>query len=117
MSRAISIILFFMVVTIFPLPVLGDSEVQVNGILRLNPGGSIIFPDGTSQVTATIPVIHTSAVCASASANQNGTCSCSGQYVTHITLVYGSCTVTSDTGGCTANGTSNHSAECCVCKP
>ena len=67
MSRAITIVLLFMVAVTFPLPVLGDSEIQVDGNLSINNGiiyldkgtggGSdsyIVFPDGTHQATATL---------------------------------------------------------------
>jgi hypothetical protein len=47
------IILCFMFLTAFPFLVLGDSEVQVDGTLRIKPGGQIIFPDNTVQNTRT----------------------------------------------------------------
>jgi hypothetical protein len=114
MSRAIIIISFIFAV-LFPLPVLGDSEVQVNGILSLSPGSYILFPDGTTQSTS-IPAVHTSAVCSNASISANGDCSCTGTYVSHV-RTNTSCTVTSDTGTCTATGSPAHYAECCICKP
>ncbi len=45
MSRAILILFFVFVMS--PLSALGDSEVWVDGILSINSGGYILFPDGT----------------------------------------------------------------------
>ena len=49
------IILFVSLLMVFPLPALGADEVQVNGIFNINGTGSyILFPDGTTQDTATL---------------------------------------------------------------
>jgi hypothetical protein len=54
MARVI-IIFVLMFAAAFPLSAFGASEVQVDGILRINPGGNIVFPDGTTQTTAATP--------------------------------------------------------------
>jgi hypothetical protein len=64
---------------------LGDSEVQVNGILSLSSGSYILYPDGTTQSTNS----SASAACSGGmlrnatvvdcSGNQN--CNCPGQQV------------------------------------
>ena len=53
MSRVI--IFLFMFALIFPLPVFGNSEVQVDGILYLNQGSYILFHDGSSLDTGNLP--------------------------------------------------------------
>jgi hypothetical protein len=53
MSRAI-IVLFFVFAVIFVLPVLGKAEVSVDDFLSINSGGYILFPDGSTQSTATL---------------------------------------------------------------
>ncbi len=66
------------------------------------------------------PAVHTSAVCVSANTKLSVSCSCSVGYVAHVTSP---CTVTSDTGSCSASGFydstwgNNYTGECCVCKP
>lgn len=71
------------------------------------------------------PAVHTSAVCASAGQKINGTCSCAGTLVSKVTAPpHSSCKVTSDTGSCTASGSTYEGSydygtfgECCVCAP
>ncbi|HTZ17581.1 MAG TPA: hypothetical protein VMB78_03995 [Dissulfurispiraceae bacterium] len=54
MFRRLIIISFFCVAMVVPLSVFGvTSEVMVEGILSINEDGYILFPDGTSQSTAT----------------------------------------------------------------
>ena len=75
------------------------------------------------------PVVHSSAVCASASTTggsnplfTNGNCGCSNKSVSIVTT-YGTCTATSDTGNCSAVGYNivGHPnaawGACCVCAP
>jgi hypothetical protein len=52
LKMIIAILLF---ATTLPLSVSADSEVQVEGALRINPGGYIIYPDSTMQTTASTP--------------------------------------------------------------
>ncbi|MEI6296945.1 MAG: hypothetical protein WCO84_04855 [bacterium] len=69
------------------------------------------------------PAAKTVAVCASAGAGNDASCSCYGAMITQI-WSYPSCTVTSDTGSCTGYGTqvgagtypTYRRAACCVCK-
>jgi hypothetical protein len=51
MSKAL-VILFVCFMIVSAVTVYGASEVQVNGVFRITPGGSIIFGDGTTQTTA-----------------------------------------------------------------
>lgn len=66
------------------------------------------------------PAVHTSAVCVSASVT-NADCSCSVRTISNV-RTYQTCTVTSDTGSCTAGGVQGYSGpsyygSCCVCAP
>jgi hypothetical protein len=68
--------------------------------------------------------VSTSAVCVSAVDNvSNGYCDCGNITVSKVTTVPGgTCTVTSDTGSCSASGGSLgtepfYTGQCCVCAP
>jgi hypothetical protein len=96
-----------------------SSRLTVAGVIQSTSGG-IKFPDGTVQTTSAVG--HTSAVCVSGGGT-NGVCNpgiCSCQNGT-VSSVLSPCTVTSDTGSCSASsctstfGTSVGS--CCVCRP
>ena len=104
---------------------------HVAGIIRSSKDG-FMFPDGTIQSTAAVgvpgprgptgpagpagPAVKTSAVCLA----PPGICSCSSPSKTVI-FVRTSCTVTSDTGTCSAqsSGTTGNISlgSCCVCAP
>jgi hypothetical protein len=79
---------------------------------------SLIGPTGaTGPQGPAGPSVHTSAVCANAGVSSDGDCSCSGHQISKVRS-YGSCTITSDTGSCTAygyNGTPKYMGSCCVC--
>ncbi len=66
------------------------------------------------------PAVRTSAVCASALFNPSGgtcfgnSCSCPNGAVT---IVDSPCTVTSDTGSCSASSCNTFRGKCCVCRP
>ncbi len=70
------------------------------------------------------PATKTVAVCANASTTDSSYCSCSGGKVISKTIASGptgSCSITSETGVCSArgasNGTDNYAGSCCVCSP
>jgi len=116
-------------------------KLEVAGTIRstaAGPGqppssGGFMFPDGTTQTTATLrgpqgaqglvgppgppgPPTHTSSVCVGGGSPQQ--CSCSNRTVS---FVFSPCTVTSDTGTCSATssgipGNVQHGS-CCVCAP
>jgi Collagen triple helix repeat (20 copies) len=81
-------------------------------------------PQGaTGPQGAAGPAVHTSAICVSDSpANQIG-CSCVSHTVTQIgPVLYGSCSVSADTGSCSGYGGTEGQSEaqygsCCVCSP
>jgi hypothetical protein len=104
-------------------------KLEVAGTIRSSSGG-FVFPDGTTQTTATLrgpqgprgpagppgPATRTSAVCVGGGSPQQ--CSCSNRTVS---FVLSDCTVTSDTGSCSATsagipGNIQHGS-CCVCAP
>jgi hypothetical protein len=63
------------------------------------------------------PAVRTSAVCASAFANTiciSNSCSCPRGAVS---IVFSPCTVTSDTGSCSATSCGSNRGQCCVCMP
>lgn len=60
------------------------------------------------------PPVTTVAVCVSATNDSDGRCYCS---ITTISKVFSPCTVTSDTGSCSASGYFEYTGECCVCAP
>jgi hypothetical protein len=64
------------------------------------------------------PAVHTSAVCVSAFPNAgfcfSSSCSCSNGTVSRVSSP---CTVTSDTGTCSASSCGSSIGQCCVCKP
>ena len=110
-------------------------KLDVAGTIRSSSGG-FMFPDGTVQTTATArgpqgpqgpkgaqgpagPPSHTSAVCVDgASPGPDNFCSCNNRT---ISFVRSFCTVTSDTGSCSARTTeipvSVSHGSCCVCAP
>jgi hypothetical protein len=80
------------------------------------PGESITSISSTGVATCSPNVVNTVAVCVN-----RGLCSCdSGTQVSRV-ATYGSCTATSDTGSCNANGcytcTPQYQSSCCVCAP
>lgn len=109
------------------------TSLDVAGIIRSSSGG-FRFPDGTTQTTATLkgdkgangangatgpkgdpgPPTQSSAVCVDGTDTTRGVCSCS-----HLTVsnVSGPCTVTSQTGSCSAAGPvfPIGGGSCCVC--
>ena len=84
-------------------------------------------PQGPSGPTGPAgPAVHTSAVCASGSSNNSNDCSCSGgRTISHVYVTgYTPCTISSDTGSCTAyghtktgTGDQTTSGACCLCAP
>ena len=109
-------------------------KLTVAGMVESTSGG-FRFPDGTVQSTAQLrgpqgpqgpqgppgPAVRTSAVCVSGVPDPFGNrmCDCAGGRV--ISRVSTPCTVTSDTGACSANSASwqgvEKSGQCCVCAP
>ncbi|MBZ5639921.1 MAG: hypothetical protein LAO51_14335 [Acidobacteriia bacterium] len=95
------------------------TKLTVAGVIQSTTGG-IKFPDGTTQTTATLP--HTFAACVNFSGTNCTTIFCSCGSATQITQVQSDCTVTSDTGSCSAysfscaGGGIGHGT-CCVCRP
>jgi hypothetical protein len=115
-------------------------KLEVAGTIRstaAGPGqppssGGFMFPDGTTQTTATLrgpqgpqgpvgPPVKSVSICTSQGPVANpGSCSCAGREISRLTNQF-SCTATSDTGTCTGSGTSdanNHivfAGSCCVC--
>jgi hypothetical protein len=110
------------------------ATLTVAGMIQTTTGG-IKFPDGSVQTTATLrgpqgpqgpqgpagPPVRTSAVCVNGEPNANGsrTCNCAGGKL--ISQVISNCTVTSDTGTCSASTAYWQSqvmtGACCVCAP
>ena len=109
------------------------SKLTVTGVISTTVGG-VRFPDGSMQTTASLrgpqgpqgppgppgPPTHSSAVCQDATSTSDGFCSCPGRIVSP--MMAGPCTVTSDTGSCTAgviidtvSGQVTRRGACCVC--
>jgi hypothetical protein len=90
------------------------SRLTVAGVIQSTSGG-IKFPDGTVQTTSAVG--HTVAVCVNG-CSQNGNCSCQNGTVSKV---LSPCTVTSDTGSCSASSCPDPafptSGSCCVCRP
>lgn len=66
------------------------------------------------------PATKTVAVCASASLGSSNSCSCGGgKVISHTTApgATGSCSITSETGSCSAYGANSNFGSCCVCSP
>lgn len=65
------------------------------------------------------PAVHTSSVCSSGFSGGAADCSCSGKTISKVrAYVANGCTVSSDTGSCSASGFSKaHYGSCCVCSP
>jgi hypothetical protein len=97
---------------------------RVRGTVQSTFGG-FRFPDGSLQTSASLrgpqgppgqqgppgpsgPAVRTFAVCVA-----SGACGCTGGSV--VSIAFGACSVTSDTGGC-QNG-NLQSGSCCVCAP
>jgi hypothetical protein len=108
-------------------------KLEVAGVVRST--GGFMFPDGSVQTTATErgpagprgpegppgppgPPAHTSAVCVDATTSESGYGSCPGRTVSSVR---GNCSVTSDTGVCSAfnaqGPVQTHTGACCVCAP
>lgn len=122
---------------------------DVAGSVAINGSGNgLVFPDGSTQTTATLqgppgsqgpsgpqgpaglqgppgPAVSTIAVCVQKSWPWNADCSCAVRLVAKEVApdVSGGshCSVTSNTGSCSANGNwdslSHYSGACCVCAP
>jgi hypothetical protein len=121
-------------------------KVQSTGELDLV--GALRFPDGSLQMSAQVqgpagpagprgpagtngapgpqgpqgPAVHTSAACIQNVAGSVIGCGCQGRTIQAFFLTQGtnqSCSVTSDTGSCSANANVNPSLSgaCCVCAP
>jgi hypothetical protein len=102
----------------------------------LHSAGGIVFPDGSLQTKAQVAGPQgpkgdpgpqgpagpgsTSAVCAQNNSS-GANCSCAVRLVAQLFAPFGatstSCTVTSNTGSCSASGGPNSSGACCVCAP
>lgn len=70
------------------------------------------------------PAVTTVAVCVDGGRTTDGTCTCNGTTVSQVIASFdGTCTVTADTGSCTASGHNDsnylydHTGMCCVCAP
>ncbi len=95
------------------------SKLTVAGVIESTTGG-IKFPDGTTQTTASRPRSFVACVDFSGTACTTIYCSCGT--ATQITRIQSNCTVTSETGSCSALSFSCASAgigygTCCVCQP
>jgi hypothetical protein len=100
-----------------------------NGDFYINTKSNFLYgpktPSGWGSAVSLVgpqgPTVSTSAVCVTASSTHNGDCNCSGgRMVSKVTTTgnYGQCTVTSDTGSCTAYGyLTFYYGSCCVCAP
>jgi hypothetical protein len=112
-----------------------SSKLTVAGMISTTAGG-VRFPDGSVQTTASLrglqgpqgppgppgPPTRTSAVCVNGDPNAVGAilCDCSGGRL--ISRVNSNCTVTSDTGSCSASSAIDaagftRNGSCCVCAP
>jgi hypothetical protein len=96
-------------------------EVTVSGRVRSTSGG-FVFPDGSVQTTASLRGPRgTVAACVDGQPNISGDrdCSCSGD--SEVIRVSSPCSVTADTGSCTArsalHGGFERTGACCVCAP
>jgi hypothetical protein len=96
-----------------------SSKLTVAGVIQSTSGG-IKFPDGTTQTTAA--GARTFAACVNFSGTNCTTIFCGCGAATLVTQVQSDCTVTSETGSCSAlsfsctGGGIGHGT-CCVCRP
>jgi len=93
----------------------GDFYINTTTTTLFGPKSGGAWPSGVPLVATPIT---TAAACADAAGTYNGDCKCSHTEVSYQKS-YSSCTVTSDTGSCTAVGTGASSTprygSCCIC--